>query len=185
MKRTSHQPPSLATTMLRLLGDHKMREAITGDLIEEFGMGGRSNLWYWRQVMQTLSQFAARSVGRTLGGLAVGVAFVAAVSLVVTAEVRILLPVIATRSQPIRFAFTFTVLTLVLASTMVAGFLTARLVRQAETRVSLLLGVILLLSTFWWLRLGAPAWFVGLVFVLTIPAAWVGGRLRVRHKARA
>lgn len=171
--------------MLRLLGDRKMREAITGDLIEEFGMGGRSNLWYWRQVMQTLSQFAARSIGRTIGALAAGITLVAAVSLVVTAALRILLPVIATRSQPIHFAFTATVLTFVLATTMVAGYVTARLVRQAETRVPLLLGVILLLSSFWWLRLGAPAWFVGLVFVLTIPAAWIGGRLRVPHKARA
>jgi hypothetical protein len=185
MSRTTNKPPSLATAMLRLLADRQKREVITGDLIEEFEMGGRSNLWYWRQVMQTLGQSGARSLVQTMVALAAGIGLVAAVSLVVTVSLRGLLPVVATYSQPVHFAFTFTVLALVLAGTMAGGYLTARLARRAEARYSLLLGAVVALTSFWWLHIGAPALFVGLVFLLTIPAAWVGGYLRTQQKARA
>jgi hypothetical protein len=183
MRRKNHEPPALATAMLRLIADRQKREAITGDLIEEFRIGERSNLWYWRQVMQSVGH--SGSLSQTMGALMAGMALVAAVSITITASMRVLLPIVAAHSQPVHFLFSFAVLALVLAGTMAGGYLTARLARRVETRNSLLLGAVVLLTGFWWLRIGAPAWFVGLVFLLTIPASWVGAHLRVQQKARA
>jgi hypothetical protein len=42
-------PPIFATWLLQHLGDPYRREALIGDLIEEYRRG-RSNAWYWRQV---------------------------------------------------------------------------------------------------------------------------------------
>ncbi len=181
MNRVRHMPPWPATAMLRLIADREKREAIAGDLIEEFQTGERSNLWYWRQVMQTVGHTG----GKAAGALLAGIAIVAAVLVIVTASMQVLLPMVANHSQPIHFVFTFAVLALVLAGTAVAGYLTARMVGHAETRTSMLLGAVVLLTGFWWLRIGAPAWFIGLQILLTIPAAWVGGYIRVQQKARA
>lgn len=185
MRRKRHEPPAFATAMLRLLADRQKREVITGDLIEEFRIGERSNLWYWRQVMQSVCHSGIRSLIQTMGALMGGMALVAAVSMSITASMRLLLPMVAKHSQPVHFLFSFAVLVLVLAGSMAGGYLTARLAREAETRNSLLLSAVLLLTGFWWLRIGAPGWFVGLVFLLTIPASWAGAFLRVQQKARA
>src|SRR5215469_13897137 len=44
------EPPSLATWMLRHLAVADRDEALDGDLLEVFRTG-RSNTWYWRQVV--------------------------------------------------------------------------------------------------------------------------------------
>src|SRR5258708_1798878 len=49
---TRREPPSLATWMLEHLSSGVRDEAIAGDLLEVF-RAGRSNGWYWRQVVAT------------------------------------------------------------------------------------------------------------------------------------
>jgi hypothetical protein len=50
--RTSH-PPIVATWLLEHLRSGKENESLTGDLVEEYGRG-RSNAWYWRQVLSAI-----------------------------------------------------------------------------------------------------------------------------------
>src|SRR5262245_27331618 len=186
MKREKCEPPALATAMLGLFVDPQRSEAMAGDLIEEFGIGERSKLWYWRQVMRSVIYAGSKSVAQTIGPLMAGMTLVAAVCAIIIVAVRVWLPkLMATRAQPVEFAFTFAALVFMLAGTMAGGYVTARLGRQAEKRSSLLLGVVVLLTGFLWLVIGAPAWFVGLVFLLSIPSAWVGGYLRAQQKVRA
>ena len=51
MNRT--EPPPLATWMLKHLTNAEGNEALTGDLLEEF-RAGRSNGWYWRQIITAI-----------------------------------------------------------------------------------------------------------------------------------
>ena len=48
------RPPVLATWMLRWLGAGLHEEALEGDLFEAW-CSGRSNAWYWRQVLIAVS----------------------------------------------------------------------------------------------------------------------------------
>ena len=43
-------PPAMATWLIERLGPVRHRESLTGDLIEQFRRG-RSESWYWRQVV--------------------------------------------------------------------------------------------------------------------------------------
>ncbi len=51
--------PRLATWLLEHLADRYRREALVGDLAEEF-RAGRSSGWYWRQVLLALAASARR-----------------------------------------------------------------------------------------------------------------------------
>lgn len=53
---SQRRPPILATWLLQHLGDRYRRDALIGDLIEEYHQG-RSYGWYWRQAFSAL--FAA------------------------------------------------------------------------------------------------------------------------------
>ena len=46
------EPPQLATWTLEHLTTRHLDDALAGDLLEVFRMG-RSNGWYWRQVLAT------------------------------------------------------------------------------------------------------------------------------------
>src|ERR1700689_2164743 len=46
-------PPRLATWLLEHAGGRYRREALVGDLIEEFSLG-RSRAWFWRQILHAL-----------------------------------------------------------------------------------------------------------------------------------
>ena len=50
--RTSH-PPIVATWLLERLGSGTENEPLIGDLMEDYGRG-RSNAWYWRQVIAVI-----------------------------------------------------------------------------------------------------------------------------------
>src|SRR5258708_4807573 len=50
----STHPPLLATWMLEHWIPGDRNEALAGDLFEEF-CGGRSTVWYWRQVMAAIA----------------------------------------------------------------------------------------------------------------------------------
>jgi hypothetical protein len=43
-------PPATASWLIRRLGPARYRESLMGDLIEQFHLG-RSDSWYWRQVV--------------------------------------------------------------------------------------------------------------------------------------
>ncbi len=55
------EPPPLATWMLRHLTAGDPDEALDGDLLEEFRLG-RSDAWYWRQVLAACAVTWARSL---------------------------------------------------------------------------------------------------------------------------
>jgi signal peptidase I len=47
-------PPRFATWLLERVGSSYRREALAGDLVEEF-QKGRSRFWFWRQVLQAIA----------------------------------------------------------------------------------------------------------------------------------
>jgi hypothetical protein len=46
-------PPAVATWLTERLGPVRYRESLTGDLLEQFHRG-RSEVWYWRQVLMAI-----------------------------------------------------------------------------------------------------------------------------------
>jgi hypothetical protein len=62
----SSQPPSLATWLLERWGSGPNREALAGDLIEQY-QRGRPPGWYWRQVLRAILVGAVHDIrGHTL-----------------------------------------------------------------------------------------------------------------------
>jgi hypothetical protein len=47
---SQRKPPTIATWLLEHLGPIRHRESLAGDLIEQY-QRGRSESWYWRQVV--------------------------------------------------------------------------------------------------------------------------------------
>jgi hypothetical protein len=52
------QPPFIATWLISHWGDKYRRDALVGDLMEEY-QRGRSDAWYWMQVVLALRASAA------------------------------------------------------------------------------------------------------------------------------
>jgi hypothetical protein len=78
---TIHQPPRLATWVLKRLGSTIIEDALVGDLFEAY-QTRRSPLWYWGQVSVAIGVAACRDVWQhlpvALGAIVTGL-FVAAV----------------------------------------------------------------------------------------------------------
>lgn len=78
---TSHQPPRLATWILKRLGSSIIEDALVGDLVEAY-QTRRSPFWYWRQVGVAIGVGACRDIWHhlpvALGAIVTGL-FVAAV----------------------------------------------------------------------------------------------------------
>ena len=55
-------PPALATWLYERLGSPVTREAVVGDLIEQYQQG-RSGAWYWRQVIKAILLGAVQDLG--------------------------------------------------------------------------------------------------------------------------
>jgi hypothetical protein len=51
--RTSSQPPTLATWLLKRFEAPRCADPLIGDLLEEYGRG-RSKLWYWKQCLAAI-----------------------------------------------------------------------------------------------------------------------------------
>ena len=62
MKR--RPPPTFATWLLQRAGNRYQRDALIGDLLEEYG-AGRSVVWYWRQVGLALLANGCERLRRT------------------------------------------------------------------------------------------------------------------------
>jgi signal peptidase I len=59
-------PPRLAVWLLQHAGSRYRRESLAGDLIEQF-QSGRSDAWFWRQVLQAVCAGVAAVVRRASG----------------------------------------------------------------------------------------------------------------------
>src|SRR5262249_30842017 len=70
------EPPRFATWILKYWTS--VDECIAGDLVERYHRGGRSALWYWRQVFSAIAHDAIRDVGASpvRGALSIGVGLV-------------------------------------------------------------------------------------------------------------
>jgi hypothetical protein len=55
------EPPRIATWILKHWTS--IDECMTGDLVERYHRGGRSPLWYWRQVFSAIAHDTIRDVG--------------------------------------------------------------------------------------------------------------------------
>jgi hypothetical protein len=67
-------PPTLATWLLTRLGDRYRRDALLGDLMEEHRWG-RSNAWYWLQVLHALIAGAGNGLRMRWPGIALVVSW--------------------------------------------------------------------------------------------------------------
>ena len=76
-KRQSH-PPKFALFLLRNLLPKRNSESITGDLLEQFGEG-RSNAWFWRQVLVAMRTAVFHQLRLVLADIGVVIAAVAAI----------------------------------------------------------------------------------------------------------
>lgn len=66
---TNRVPPRIATWLLERLGPDYRREALVGDLLEEYEQG-RTHGWYWRQAMVAICIGRAAGLRRLLPRLA-------------------------------------------------------------------------------------------------------------------
>lgn len=177
----TRRPPRLAAALLELLVPLDQRESIPGDLAEEYISENRSNLWYWRQVMQSSGYWAGQSMGKSGLGILVGAAAWGAGILAITLSVRAFLPILP-RIQPLEFAFTLTLLAIGLAFSIAGGYLATRLAGVGGKPVPVILGLLHLVITAAWLLRGvgaaAPIWFQSGLILLVVPAAQFGRHLR-------
>jgi hypothetical protein len=70
------EPPHVATWILKCWTS--VDECVAGDLVERYHRGGRSSLWYWRQVFSAIAHDAIRDVGArpVRGALSIGIGLV-------------------------------------------------------------------------------------------------------------
>ena len=70
------EPPRLATWILQQWTS--IDDCIAGDLVERYRRGGRSSLWYWRQVFSAIGHDAIRDVGAhpVRGAMSIGIGLV-------------------------------------------------------------------------------------------------------------
>lgn len=130
-----------------------------------------------------------RSILRSIAAIVAGIAVLAALSFAIEAATDALMMRLFPRAFPntdalnrsfqahlVMFAYTF-------VSIVAGGYVTAWISRHAPVRDAVIMGVIEALMTAWLMTTGfheAPlySWITGIV--VCIPAAWIGGVLRVR-----
>ncbi len=171
--------------------DPALRDAITGDLVEEraelAAIQGerRADQWMRRQIVRSvpsLVQAAVRDGGLRLMAAVVGAALAAllAIGVVVSASAALLSTLVSpeTIGRLMLLAFAID-----LAYGAAGGYLAARLGRAAPLAAAFVVGVFGVTLT---LVLGgaAPGWYRPALQLLLIPATMCGGWLRARHLAR-
>jgi hypothetical protein len=184
--------PSLVETVLAGLNvDRALRDAITGDLIEERAgvaalHGERSaDRWMRKQILHSVPPFvqaAARNGGLRLLAAIVGAALAAllAVSLLIGASIALWSTLVSPETIG---RLTIVAFAIDLAYGAAGGYLAARLGRAAPLGAAFVLGVLGVALTL--LSGGdAPGWYRPALSLLLIPATVSGGWLRARHLAR-
>jgi len=174
------QPPRAATSLLTIFLPEQDRDAVMGDLVEEF-QSRRSASWFWMQVLRSLGHLSwlgmRRSPWRTVAAMLVGYAVTAAIvgaSFVAWEALR--------GSSSPRAMLLVEFLGGALAAT-VGGYVAARISRGsgangivALSAFTLLMGLLSLATEPLWRELALVAVFVlGVLF---------GGFLRARQAAR-
>lgn len=179
--------PRIATWLLACLLPRADREAVLGDLVEEYALrvqstsSSRALWWYWGQACRSIPLMLWSSVRRyaTLSTLAVAVAMYVAAGLLEFASTV----AIAQLLDPHARAFTVLSVIVGLATMGLAGY-TAAWIRSGAANVLaaiILIGVALLMVT---RSGGAPLWYA-LIFLIVGPlAALAGGALRAGRTGR-
>ena len=184
-------PAVIETVLAGLNVDRALRDAITGDLIEEraelaAAHGERSaDRWMRRQIVRSVPAFAQAAV-RT-GGLRLLVAMVAAavaallaVGVLIGASAALLSALISPEALA---RLTMLALAIDLVYGAAGGYLAARLGRAAPLGAAFVFGVLGVAFTL--LSGGdAPGWYRPALLVLLIPATVTGGWIRARQLAR-
>lgn len=187
-----HVSLALVETVLAGLNvDRALRDAITGDLIEEraelaAAHGNRfADRWMRHQILRSVPSFvlgAVRNGGVRLMAAIVGAAFAAL--LAVSALIGVSAAVVSSLVSPeaIGRSMMFA-LVIDLVYGTAGGYLAARLGRAAPLGAAFVLGVLGVLLTA--IAGGdTQSWYRPALQILLIPAAVSGGWLRARHLAR-
>ena len=184
-------PAVLETVLAGLNVDRALRDAITGDLIEEraavaavHGERG-ADRWTRRQILRSVPLFVRAAVlngGFRLPAAIVGAALAAllAVSLAIGASAALLSALVA--PEAIR-RLAIVAFAIDLAYGAAGGYLAARLGRAAPLGAAFVFGVLGVLLTL--MASGdAYGWYRPALQLLLIPATVAGGWLRAHHLSR-
>ncbi|HET9401298.1 MAG TPA: hypothetical protein VFO34_10125 [Candidatus Acidoferrales bacterium] len=181
----SGHPPQFAARLLYFLLPATERDAILGDLEEEFAAENRLSLWYWTQAMESIVFLIWRPLVRQGLGILTGGAVMAVALVLTQTGAKLVLPKLP-HWQPLEFAFTLAVVGFGAIAASCAGYLTACLTGGGLLRNTILLGMLLIGISAYWLRTiagsSAPMWYRGALMVLILPAALIGGHRRARHE---
>jgi hypothetical protein len=181
-----HQPPRLASGLLGRILPEKDREAVLGDLAEEYALRARSTSplsvahWYWRQVCRSIPRvvwcFVRRGCWLRTLTVAIG-AYIAAGMIEFAGDAAI------SRLFP-EGALIQAALGVIagLATMALAGYIAARIRAGAEAALAGIVAtsVVVLMAT---RSDSAPLWYQ-LAFLIGGPvASWAGGTLFQRSQA--
>jgi hypothetical protein len=184
-------PAVIETVLAGFNVDRVLREAITGDLMEERAQlaavhGERSaDRWVMQQMLRSVPAFvqaSVRSGGFQLVITVVGAALAAllAISLLIGASVVLFTTLFSAETMA---RITIVAFAADLAYGAVGGYLAARLGRGAPLGAAFLFGVLgvsLALVT----AGDVPGWYRAALVMLLVPATLTGGWMRARHLAR-
>lgn len=184
-------PSVLDTVLVGLNVDRDLRDAITGDLIEEraalAAVQGerRADRWMRRQILLSVLEFIQSAVwdgGFRLLAASVGAALAAllAISLSIGASAALMYALLSPETIG---RLTIVAFAIDLAYGAAGGYLAARLGRAAPLGAALVFGI-LGVSLTWTSGAEAPGWYRMALQLLLIPATVTGGWLRARHLAR-
>jgi hypothetical protein len=184
-------PSVLEIVLAGLNVDRELRDAITGDLIEERArlaeMHGarRADRWLRRQTLQSVPLFVHAAVWnggvrRLAAIVGAAVAALLAIGLVIGASTALLVALV---SPDTIARLTLVVFALDLAFGTAGGYLAARFGRVAPLGAAFVFGLLVLAIAL--MVSGGDIWYRTALRVLLVPATLAGGWLHARHLARS
>lgn len=178
---THHRPPRVATALLGCFLPEPERQAILGDLVEEYGIRVRSisrssaASWYWSQVWRSVLPVLRVAIKRDGWRDTIGVAIV---SYLVAGTIEFVgVGMMAKLVDPAGPASSVLSVIVGLATIVLGGYLAAW-IRPAASPVLAAIVMLVILVLFVVMSDSAPLWY-GLAFLVFGPvAALAGGTLR-------